>query len=79
MQGGRVMSTPSLGSDFMGHVVRSWLSRDCAHSRAVVLRTSSEGFDGRGLLSFTRRFPRSKVCGMGLETVTELKEEVLAM
>jgi hypothetical protein len=51
----------------MGQVVRSWLRRDWAPSRAVVFRIAFwvEGVVdvvcGRGLGSLARRWPRSKV------------------
>ena len=59
--GGRVMKTPSLDFDFMGQVVRSWLMRAWAQSRAVAASWASVGDDGRGLASLQRRLPRSKV------------------
>ncbi len=59
--GGRVINRPLAGEDVMGQVVRSWLMRPWATSRAVALRTASEGEGGRGFASLQRRFPRSKV------------------
>ena len=61
MHGGRVIITPVSGEDVMGQVVRSWLMSAWAVSRAVDLRRSSEGDDGRGLSSLQRRLPRSNV------------------
>jgi len=68
---GRVMWTPA-GVEEMGHAVRSWLMRDCAQSLAVALRSAGVWFKGRGFASFKSRFPRSKVYGIGLVTMTEL-------
>lgn len=65
------MRTPE-GVEVMGQVVRSWFMRDWAQSRAVEVRCVWVGVEGRGLLSLRRRLPRSKVWGIGLETVTDL-------
>lgn len=62
----------------MGQVVRSWLMRDWAQSRAVVARRAEGGEGGSGVGSWQRRLPRSKVGGMGLVTVIELGRGVLA-
>lgn len=62
------------GEDVIGQVVRSWLMRDWAQSRAVEARRVSGGLAGRGVGSWQRRLPRSKVGGMGFLTVTELEE-----
>ena len=43
-----------------------------AQSRAVAARMVSDGLGGRGFESLQRRLPRSKVYGIGFETVTEL-------
>ncbi len=78
MGGGRVMCTPPVdGDEVMGQVVRSWLMRDWAQSRAVVARRASGGLGGRGEGSWQRRLPRSKVGGMGFVMVGELVREVL--
>lgn len=66
------------GEDVMGQVVRSWLMRDWAQSRAVEARRVSGGLGGRGLGSWQRRLPRSKVGGMGFVTVMELEEGVVS-
>lgn len=59
--GGSVMKTPASLEAVIGHVVRSWFRSDWAQSRAVRVRASLVEFGGRGLLSETRRLPRSKV------------------
>jgi len=74
--GGRIMSTPFVGCDFMGQVVRSWFMSDWAQSRAVEARRVSRGLGGRGLVSLQRRLPRSNVWGIGLVTVTELEGRI---
>ena len=45
---------------------------DWAQSRAVEARRLSGGLAGKGVGSWQRRFPRSKVGGMGFVTVIEL-------
>lgn len=72
------MRTPVAGEDVMGQVVSSWLMRDWAQSRAVEARRVSGGLGGRGVGSWQRRLPRSKVWGMGFVTVTELEEGVVS-
>lgn len=71
--GGRVRRTPEAGVEVMGQVVRSWLMRDWAQSRAVAARRAEGGWGGRGVESWQRRLPRSKVGGMGLRTVMALE------
>lgn len=61
MGGGRVMRTPAERDEVMGHVVRSWLMSAWAQSRAAAWICSGVGGDGRGLASWMRRLPRSKV------------------
>lgn len=59
----------------MGQVVRSWLRRLWTPSRAVALSEvfkGSERGSSRGLGSLARRWPRSKVYGVGFETVMGL-------
>lgn len=51
--------------------------RDCAQERAVVARRVLLGEGGRGVGSWQRRLPRSKVGGMGLVIVMELGGRVL--
>ena len=58
--GGRLRTTPS-AELVISQVVRSWLMRTWAASRAVEARVSSVGFRGKGFGSEQRRFPRSKV------------------
>ena len=70
--GGNVRRTPSVGCDVIGHVVRSWLIRAWAQSRAVDESCVSEGFEGRGFASSHNRLPRSNVYGIGFVTVTGL-------
>jgi hypothetical protein len=58
---GRLKSTP-FGVDAIGHVLRSWLSRAWAPSRAVAARSASRVVGvRRGFGSQARRSPRSKV------------------
>lgn len=64
--------TPEFGVAVMGQVVRSWLMSDWAQSRAVEARRESGGLAGKGVGSWQRRLPRSKVGGMGFVTVIEL-------
>lgn len=45
---------------------------DWAQSRAVEARRVSGGLEGRGVGSWQRRLPRSKVGGMAFVTVMEL-------
>ena len=66
--GGRVKETEE-GVVWMGQVRRSCEMRDWAQVRAVRARVSLVGFGGRGEEERTRREPRSKVGGMGAETV----------
>jgi hypothetical protein len=68
---GSMRCTPS-EVDLTGQVDRSWLMRAWAASRAVALSASSSAPVGMGLGSFASRFPRSKVKGVGLLTVTGL-------
>ena len=73
MVGGRERVRPSR-LEVMGRVERSSFSRDWAPSRAVDLRRSfrlvMSEVDERGFGSVARRWPRSKVYGVGFETVT---------
>ena len=46
---------------------------DWAQSRAVEARRVSGGLEGRGVGSWQRRLPRSKVGGMALVTVIGLR------
>ncbi len=49
MGGGRVRWTPPVvGEEVTGQVVRSWLMRDWAQSRAVEARRASRGWGGEG-------------------------------
>lgn len=61
--------------EVMGQVVRSWLRRHWVPSRAMafrlVLRGSASG-SSSGFGSLAVRWPRSKVYGVGLETVMGL-------
>ena len=59
--GGRVSSTPSVGCEVIGHVVRSWLISAWAQSRAAEAICASVGEGGNGFASEQRRLPRSKV------------------
>ena len=74
MGGGRVRVAP-VGVERMGQVDRSWLTRDCAQSRAVAARVlfkasevevkvevevDVEVDEGNGFVSRRRRLPRSK-------------------
>lgn len=70
VMGGRESRTPASVDD-IGQVVSSWFRRAWAPSRAVAERDSSAlGDKRRGLGSFARSRPRSKVYGVGFWTVT---------
>lgn len=59
--GGNVISTPSMGCEVMGQVVRSWLIRAWAQPRAALEMSAAVGAWGSGLASLQRRLPRSNV------------------